>query len=294
MHRQKFFVLFILLGCVWALAACNVSPAPSPTISPGISATPEATVEPQPPPEPTPMIEMLRLDAPFRLDVNADGAADTFYITEIEENDDGRAYINLNVDFNDGALELTLTEGYPVAAYVYAMNDRAAIILSVDYMSDDYETLLYVFHEDNTIERAGEIPGYVDNAEPNVLDVVRFIDALGTWRVRSQYEISENFMFAPLEIPAAYAIEEEDRALVVARELPCYIQAGNSGAFELTAVEAGTVLHPHSIVPDESKFIFTLDNDAMGYIIFVRNENGESLISGLHDYEWFEEVHYYG
>ncbi|MBQ4522699.1 MAG: hypothetical protein IJA10_07085 [Lachnospiraceae bacterium] len=186
---------------------------------------------------------------------------------------------------------------YTEAAYIMKRNDdRVFLIITSDYMSDDYLTSLYEI-TDGTIKFCDEIPdaslgGATINTEMISLNV--HLNTLGSYVSKAEYEIDENGKF--YQIDKMFHIGSENPAnnlsiLTTIQELPVVIDGID------TMLPAGSRI---SVTGTDNVSVITfydVDTKQEGEIHFERGK-GEDFwmiyINGCFEDDYFEYLPYAG
>lgn len=268
----------------------TASPAPSqtPLITPYLAATASAPV-------PTVQADELRalelfLEEPFMADLNGDAREDSIVLTPATSEDGYREAVELSFRFGEKERTVQVSEGVFISAFVFTGGwGNSGILISVDLASDDYLTVGYRFNGGIPVQSCEEY-GRVDGADGSLITIGGVVDVIGTHLAARQYELNSNIELSPAG-DGLWRLNKGEGQLVVARELP--VEMIEDEKTSAATLKPGTTLT--LTATDEKSFaLFTLSDGSEGRINFTRSEWATTMIDGVEDFEWFEDVQYYG
>lgn len=186
---------------------------------------------------------------------------------------------------------------YTEDAYIIKRNDdRVFMVITSDYMSDDYVTSLYEI-TDGDIKFCDEMPGAgldggTINTESIILNV--YLYTLGTYISKTEYEIDENGKFR--QVDEMYHIGSENptnntAVLTTIQELPVVIDGMN------TVLPAGSHISITGTDDVSIATFYDVDTQQEGEIHYERGEGEDSwiiYINGCSEYDYFENLPYAG
>lgn len=272
---------------------------------------------------PAPFAPIDFLDArTCKADLDGDGEMETIsLVTTMDEYDWAHNTITVTTadgtvcEFHPGEEEWLLEIQYITALQIIDIDPDDGlleIVLSGDYMSADYATLVCRFdgtqillsryEEPRTGESCSGLRGDFQSVENGVVTIADSVDVLGTWWGTRRYTLAGDgtFTFIPVEGELwQRAIDLSDPenwtgeygpALETAAELPVTLDGSGE-----TTLPAGTKL----IVTgsDETSIArFVLEDGRTGSIAFTRNEEGwpVAYIDGVEELEYFVNLPYAG
>lgn len=280
-----------------SLPGCGVAALPQPSAAPVETALPMPLQTPRvtPAPVPTAPADELRaaeltLGEPLRMDLDGDGREDVLLLQSSTSDDGYRDTVELSFRFGEEAQTVQVSEGYLLSAFAFTGDSgNCGILVSVDLASDDYHTVGYRFSGGSPV-RSCEEYGCVDKVNGNRITIGGVVDVIGTHTASREYKLNSGFELSPAGDGLWHLPEGEGR-LVVARALPVELTGG--GKAIPATLAPGTVL-TLTATDGESSALFTLFDGREGRIRFTYSEWATTLIDGVEDSEWFEEVQYYG
>jgi len=210
----------------------------------------------------------------------------------------------LTIVDSDGALTLRSTQGsnehsIPIADipagylsnayYVRSFDGYPFVIVSYDYISDDFETKVFTFTGIEPHEEF-KLPLYVTLVDELGFDTYGFLQAVGTWAVST----SAYFVNDTIEWRGMYVLDKGGDAYTKARtvmNLP--VQLIQDDNYVDTFLAPGTELG--FIYTDGESYVwFVLDDGTEGVLYFEWDSDWIELIDGVNAYEYFEELPLFG
>ena len=198
-----------------------------------------------------------------------------------------------------GELETEVGEfSYVENAYILKRNDnKVFLIITCDYMSNDYATYLYDITE-GKVKLCDEMMNASiggGNVNTDSVDLCVYLDVLGSYASRTAYTIDRNGQFH--QVQDLYQIglgrsPHDSAVLTTIKELPVILNG------EATVLPVGSRI---TITGTDNESVITfydLDTCLDGEIHYVRGDGGEDTwtiyIEGCPDYEYFENLPYAG
>ncbi len=287
-------ILLLLTACIQIIPPSddNTSEKPANPIEDDIAVNNETpTQKPVPaketPDAPQPSVLELFLNEQIMVDLNGDGS-----MTEIAINDvDGKLVLSsAQGGFDNDILIADIPAGHLTNAYyVKSADGYPFVVVSYDYISDDFETSVFSFKgfEPN---RDLTLPLYVTRVDEFGFDAYGYVQAVGTWAASA----SVYFILDTIEWRGTYILDQDSVTYTQAKtvmNLP--VQIWSSGDYVSKVLAPGTVI---SFVETdgESYISFVLDDGTEGYISFEWNSDWIELIDGIRAYEYFEELPLFG
>ncbi|MBQ3513795.1 MAG: hypothetical protein IJA32_08355 [Lachnospiraceae bacterium] len=214
---------------------------------------------------------------------------------ELQENYD-MGFNSVIINAGDSAVKVG-EFSYVWNTYIIKRNDdRVFLVITNDYMSDDYVTSLYEITDGNIKfldEMSGaSVEGGTINNESISLNI--YLNVLGSYISKTEYEIDENGKFRMMD--EMYHIGQSEPAyntatLTTIQELPVVIDGMN------TVLPAGSRI---CITGTDNVSIITfydVDTQQSGEIHYERGEGEDSwmiYINGCSEYDYFENLPYAG
>ncbi len=175
-----------------------------------------------------------------------------------------------------------------IDAYVIrSIQDKSMLLMSADYASDDYVTVLYTI-ANNQVQKCGEIQGARMTGKHISTDSIELwvqIDVLGTYAACMTYEIDTNGTLTQSE--AIFHINSS-YPLLITRELPVTIDDNET---TLPVGQTITITGSNNI----DTVYFVTDDGQEGTIQYTFQEDEwQHYINGVSEYEYFDMIPYVG
>lgn len=247
---------------------------------------------------------------PFTVDLDGDGGMDTVdLVTYTPADEYPRWAIVLTRDGQEKRFETDIPYDMPYDLWVGDLNEDGAyeLFFHGDMASDDY--LIYGFRSDLTSllfepdERAGRwggteqrtvFDGYIDGFEDGHIVIEGVVDMLGThWGVRN-YALGDDGVIGPVSTVWTFNEEiEEERSLIVTKELTAYTAAVRKDPGEAFTLQPGEKILP--LASDGcARLWFETAAGKGGVLLLTPDEENMWLIDGTPEAEYFENLPYAG
>ena len=317
-------LLTLLMGCgrIKAQAAPTAAPAGTPIVTAAPTEAPAAIPAPTSVPMPADRQaepEDARIEGyclsivdqlPCSADLDGDGAMETVdLVTHVPEDEYPRWALTVTKDGQQKRFETDIPCDMPYDLWMGDLDEDGGyeLFFHGDMASDDY--LIYGFRWDlspllfDPDERAirWEEPkqstvfdGYIEGFEDGHIVIDGVVDMLGThWGVR-YYSLGDDGIIGPMSAVWAFDDEvEEDRSLIVTRELTAYKAAVRKDPGEAFTVEPGETLIPLASDGCERMW-FKTGKGKSGVLLLTPDEENMWLIDGVPEAEYFETLPYAG
>lgn len=207
----------------------------------------------------------------------------------VETSVDQWDFLNVRVVSGSSSVELG-TFGRLVDAYAIRRADgRSFLIVTCDYMSDDYITFVCEV-TGGTVRKCCEVSSaYPAGAitTTNRLEMVVMLDVLGTYAARMEYILDEEGCL--VQAGEIFTIETGS-AMTVIRELPVIMKN------QQTSLPVGTQIVATGTNHIDTVYFRVVDSDQTGMISYTidPNESWIHLIGGISEYEYLEMIPYAG
>ncbi|MBT3319610.1 MAG: hypothetical protein HN948_07385 [Clostridia bacterium] len=256
---------------------------PEPTDKPDSTDPPQESKSPSSQPGAT----ELFLGEPIMVDLYGDGTA-----TQIKIIDEDGALVLMSAQGSvENALQIAnIPAGYLTNAYyVKSFDGYPFVIVSYDYISDDYETKVFTFTGFEPYEEF-KLPLYVTQINEFGFDAYGYIQAVGTWAAGT----SVYFVQDMIEWRGTYVLDKDGDAYtkaITAMNLPVLLIQNDEDVY--TNLAPGTALS--FIETDGESYVwFVLDDGTDGEFYFEWDSDWIEMIDGVNAYEYFEELPLFG
>lgn len=229
-------------------------------------------------------------DSPVNLDLDGDGTEDSLAVSISVNGEYGIETILLIANYGDAVKTTQVKEAYLQSAYLSVDSaGNIGVVVSFDYASDDYQTCVYLFNGRDTI-LTDETNGFVESVEGGAVRVRGCVNVLGTWGAYKEWTLNEGVLTAVGD--GLWHIEADaDRTLTAISKVDVTLEDGD-GTTE-TQLMPGARILPIATDEDGTLFFKLVEDDRIGSITYTF-EDGFTLIDGITDDGWFENIQYSG
>lgn len=289
---------------------CTPTQSPDTTMAPSTE-TIQPTVSTEPQKEASMLLE-LTPDTPTEIDLDADGNMETvvYTLTEAtEEWDDDYSSMELTVTAQDGTSVTHVTEHGFYSLQTFAVkldksSNAMTLVYSNNFGSGDYETV-FLKYENSKLEKIQCAPLYPDDDYEEVFSLYAYFkdinedysftvetvsDVLGTRWGYCEYELKDGMIQRTED--GDWFSDKQYFPLTTVKELPVtFIE--NETETE-GSLPVGSKIFITRVSVDYTKAYFTTeDNLTEGFIEVVVN-GYPTMINGLEESEYFDEIPYAG
>jgi len=300
--RKFSWVVFVTIAALLALSGCT-QPAAETSVStqsaeqtplPEISATPElsASMEPTATPElsastePAPEVMEMTPGVSYMLDSDADGVEENVTLYQI---DGETTEVQLSV-LGGGDETYSAEDGYFVSAYyVNFGSGSACVLLSMDWASDDWYTVVYRMDGNATPEKTDEMRGYVDGIDGVTITAASYIDALGTYLSQCEFTLGKDLTLSPAG-DGLWQMKDNNQYITTTAEVP--VELLTNGAYADGTLAPGTSIR--ITASDAMTVAYFVEQDGTEGRVYYTNEEGLIYIDGVQDWDCFETLPYSG
>lgn len=175
------------------------------------------------------------------------------------------------------------------AGYVIRREDgRCFLVLTADYMSDDYVTAVYEV-TGGIVKKCDELQGAKIGSSyigTDKLNITMYLNVLGTYGGQMEYILSDDGMLIPTQdiftIDSVYE-------MTVMKELPVTVDGTD------TTLEIGTRITVTATNNIDTVYFKVAGSDKTGEIKYTKKEDEWQLyIDGVSEYEYFDMIPYAG
>ncbi len=223
-------------------------------------------------------------------DLNGDGAMETLSILENSGAPDSEM-LGITVNHNGQEYFAEVGRGYVQDAFVaYNADAKPCIVVSFDYASADYQTVVYTF-DGRSLTCTNTIFGFVDGVYEGVWMLRSGVYTLGTWDGYHKYALSSSFTFEP-EGPDLWLIQNAGlrRALTAKVTIPA--RFFENGVLVPGEIQPGERLLPYAT--DEREIVYFRMEDGRTGALAIEFREGATYINGEQDELLFDNVQYSG
>lgn len=235
----------------------------------------------------------VKANEAYLFDLNYDGKPDNLFISsQPSDGENGKCVLVITDENDNKAISDDMVCSEFVSAAVVDLSledDFMEIFVTVDRMSDDYETHMFRY-DGAALTEAPVIPGSYEGCDGATVSIGNSVDILGTWRASREYQLGESFALTE-KADSLWNILPGGEELVVYKDMP--VRIGQGDDYKDGTLAAGTKIT--LIATDaESVVYYKTSGGQEGAIDITVNSSGMALIKGEQADEWFEILYYAG
>ncbi len=229
-------------------------------------------------------------DYPQEFDLDGDGALETLNILENSGAPDSEM-IGITVGKNGQTYAAEVVRAYLKDAFVaYNAEGKPCIVLSYDYASDDYETVIYTF-DGQSLTNTDSVTGFVEGVYEGVWMLRAWVYTLGTWNGYHKYALSSSFAFESVG-PDLWMLQDAGPNRVLTAKAGLQAQFFENGALAPGEIRSGERLRPYAT--DQREVICFRMEDGRTGTLPMEFRDGYTYINGQQDETAFDAVMYAG
>ncbi len=175
------------------------------------------------------------------------------------------------------------------SAYLLKKDGRSFVLMSLDYMSDDYVTFSYEVTGGQIVKRCKESGAYISGEQwsGSHIGMVLSLNVLGTYGAKITYIIDEMGQLMPEK---EFYVIDSSASIKVKKQLPVMING------ESVTLEPGTEIRITGTNNRDEVLFKEVTGGREGVIHYTMDEENPwiHLIDGISEYEYFEELPYAG
>ncbi len=300
-RSRCFRLVLLILVLMLAMPGCSgLSRLYEDETARATAATHEAAKEPTetstpdetPPPEPGATLPPgVQENTRFYADLDGDGEDETIIVGSVANDDDfGSSDISLYILNSTTDRYVLVDIGYFESAYlVYTPSGEPCTIVCCGDSVDAWCTTSLCSFDGLTPVLQGREDGQVIKINGDDLTLTGWTEFIGCWDYTCKYTLTDDFKLKPSS--GLMIVTAGREPLHTIRELPVEMKA--DGGYAADTLPADSLLYP-TTGDGESYMEFRLENGLQGRITYTRDESYEAMINGVSEYEYFDNIEYWG
>lgn len=229
-------------------------------------------------------------DYPQDFDLDGDGSEETLTLQENFGSPDSET-IGITVEKDGQTYTEKVANAYLKEAFVaYNVEGKPCFVISHDYASDDYETLVYKFDGEQLV-CVNQQYGYVEGVYDGVWMLRSWVYIMGTWNAYHKYTLSPSFTFEPVGLDL-WMIQDAGPDRMLTAKTGANAQFIENGTLVAGKIEAGERLLPYAT--DTETIVYFRMADGRTGLLSTECREGHAYIDGQKDETMFENILYAG
>lgn len=262
-------------------------PAPTPTLPPSVQSNPAGPEE-----EVYSGMDYVRVypDYPQEIDLDGDGSLETLTLLE-NSGSPGSEMIGITAEKNGQTYTAKVARAYLQDAFVaYNVEGRPCIVISYDYASDDYETLVYKLDGEQLV-CVDQKYGFAEGVYEGVWMLRGWVYTMGTWNAYHKYTLSASFAFEPVGSDL-WMLQDAGPDRMLSAKTSVDARFMDNGTLVPGRIAAGERLLPYAT--DQSGVVYFRMEDGRKGLLAVEVKEGYTYINGKQDDMVFDNLFYAG